>query len=63
LGGCSMDAERGLRMASPYREAVTMRCYLAGHALYRDAPARAQFAADMRAFARAAVQPQEKIRP
>jgi hypothetical protein len=57
LGGCSMDAERGLRIASPYREAVTMRCYPAGHAIYRDAPARAQFAADMRAFMRAAVQP------
>lgn len=63
LGGCSMDAERGLRMALPYREAVTMRCYLAGHAIYRDAPARAQFAADMRAFAHAAAQPQEKTRP
>lgn len=57
LGGCSMDAERGKRMASPYREAVSMRCYLAGHAIYRDAPARALFAADMRAFARRAVQP------
>jgi carboxypeptidase C (cathepsin A) len=57
LGGCSMDAERGKRMASPYREAVSMRCYLAGHAIYRDAPARAQFAADMRRFARDAVQP------
>ncbi|WP_454759615.1 S10 family serine carboxypeptidase-like protein [Caulobacter segnis] len=57
LGGCSMDAERGKRMASPYREAVSMRCYLAGHAIYRDAPARAQFAADMRAFARDAVKP------
>jgi len=57
LGGCSMDAERGQRMASPYRQAVSMRCYLAGHAIYRDAPARAQFAADMRAFARDAVKP------
>ena len=57
LGGCSMDAERGRQIASPYREAVTMRCYLAGHAIYRDAPARARFAADMRAFMRAAVQP------
>lgn len=57
LGGCSMDAERGKRMASPYREAVSMHCYLAGHAIYRDAPARAQFAADMRAFARDAVKP------
>lgn len=59
LGGCSMDAERGRRMASPYREAVSMHCYLAGHAIYRDAPARAQFAADMRAFAKAAVRPQD----
>jgi carboxypeptidase C (cathepsin A) len=59
LGGCSMDAERGRRMASPYREAVGMHCYLAGHAIYRDAPARAQFAADMRAFARDVVRPKE----
>ena len=50
-------SERGKRMASPYREAVSMKCYLAGHAIYRDAPARAGFAADMRAFARGAVQP------
>jgi carboxypeptidase C (cathepsin A) len=57
LGGCSMDAERGKRMASPYREAVSMRCYLAGHAIYRDAQPRAAFAADMRAFARDAVKP------
>jgi pimeloyl-ACP methyl ester carboxylesterase len=54
LGGCSMDAELGRQMTSPHREAVTFRCYLSGHAIYRDAPARAQFANDMRALARAA---------
>lgn len=54
LGGCSMDAELGRQLATPYREAVTFHCYLSGHAIYRDAPARAQFANDMRALARAA---------
>lgn len=54
LGGCSIDAEHGRRLSSPHREAVTFRCYLSGHAIYRDAPARAQFAQDMRALARAA---------
>lgn len=54
LGGCSIDAELGRRLPSPHREAVTFRCYLSGHAIYRDAPARAELAADMRALARAA---------
>ncbi|PZQ59441.1 MAG: hypothetical protein DI570_16045 [Phenylobacterium zucineum] len=54
LGGCSIDAEHGRRLSSPHREAVTFRCYLSGHAIYRDAPARGQFANDMRALARAA---------
>ncbi|MBS0331657.1 MAG: hypothetical protein JSS35_02715, partial [Proteobacteria bacterium] len=54
LGGCSTDAELGRRMAEPYRGRVTFRCYLAGHAIYRDAGPRAEFAADMRELARAA---------
>jgi pimeloyl-ACP methyl ester carboxylesterase len=54
LGGCSMDAEMGRRLPSPYREAVTYRCYISGHAIYRDAPARAMFAGDLRALARSA---------
>lgn len=33
---------------------MTFRCYLSGHAIYRDAPARAEFANDMRALARRA---------
>ncbi|MDZ4374482.1 MAG: hypothetical protein U1C74_24080 [Phenylobacterium sp.] len=57
LGGCSMDAEHGRQLQSPHREAVTFRCYLAGHAIYRDAPARAEFAADFRALARAVANP------
>ncbi|WP_337187634.1 hypothetical protein [Phenylobacterium sp.] len=52
LGGCSIDAELGRRLPPPDRERVTFRCYLAGHAIYRDAPARADFAEDMRALAR-----------
>jgi hypothetical protein len=55
LGGCSMDAELARHLTPPYREAVTFRCYLAGHAIYRDAPARALLAADLRALARHAV--------
>jgi hypothetical protein len=54
LGGCSMDAELGRRMPAPYKDQMTFRCYLAGHAIYRDAGPRAEFAADMRALARAA---------
>jgi carboxypeptidase C (cathepsin A) len=54
LGGCSMDAEMGRQLPSPYREAVTWRCYISGHAIYRDAPARGEFANDLRALARAA---------
>jgi carboxypeptidase C (cathepsin A) len=54
LGGCSMDAELGRRLEPPYRDAVTFRCYHAGHAIYRDAGARAAFAADMRALMRGA---------
>ncbi|WP_293454718.1 hypothetical protein [Phenylobacterium sp.] len=57
LGGCSMDAELGRRLAAPYRSRITFRCYLAGHAIYRDAQPRAQFADDMRALARAAAEP------
>jgi len=57
LGGCSIDAELGRRLESPYREQVSFRCYLAGHAIYRDIGARAEFAADMRALARAAAKP------
>lgn len=52
LGGCSIDAEHGRHLEPPYRQAITFRCYVSGHAIYRDAPARAQFAADMRALAR-----------
>ena len=55
LGGCSIDAEYGRRLPSPWKEQVSYRCYLAGHAIYRDAPARAAFAEDMRALAREAV--------
>jgi len=52
LGGCSMDAELARQLGPPYRDAVTFRCYLAGHAIYRDAPARALLAADLRMLAR-----------
>lgn len=55
LGGCSIDAEHGRHLEPPYREAISFRCYLSGHAIYRDAPARARFADDMRALARAAI--------
>ena len=55
LGGCSMDAELGRQLTSPYSRAVTFRCYLSGHAIVRDALARALFADDMRALARAAL--------
>jgi hypothetical protein len=54
LGGCSVDAEYGRRLQPTYGSQVRFSCYLSGHAIYRDAPARADFANDMRALARAA---------
>jgi hypothetical protein len=57
LGGCSMDAELGRRLEPPFRGRVTFRCYLSGHAIYRDPRPRAQLADDMRALARAAATP------
>ncbi|ODT86400.1 hypothetical protein [Phenylobacterium sp. SCN 70-31] len=63
LGGCSIDAELGRRLPPPDRERVTFRCYLAGHAIYRDAPARAEFAQDMRALARKVQAPLSGAKP
>lgn len=57
LGGCSMDAELARQLEPAYSGRVKARCYLAGHAIYRDALPRAQFADDMRALARAAAKP------
>ncbi len=54
LGGCSMDAEHGRNLPAEWRGRIRFRCYLSGHAIYRDAPARAEFAADMRQLAREA---------
>jgi len=52
LGGCSIDAELARHLTGHDRDAIRFHCYLAGHAIYRDAPARAAYAADLRAFAR-----------
>lgn len=57
LGGCSVDAELGRQLPPPDRDRVSFRCYLAGHAIYRDTLPRAQFATDVRALARAAALP------
>lgn len=54
LGGCSMDAEHGRNLPRAWAGAIRFRCYLAGHAIYRDAGPRAEFAADMRQLAREA---------
>lgn len=54
LGGCSMDAERWRRIEPRYQSRIAVRCYLAGHAIYRDAQPRAQFASDLRTLARGA---------
>lgn len=55
VGGCSIDAEHGRHMPAAYAGKITFSCYLSGHAIYRDATPRAQFADDMRALARAAL--------
>jgi carboxypeptidase C (cathepsin A) len=53
LGGCSINAERSRRLASPYKEAVEYKCYPGAHQMYLDAPARTQFSNDVKAFMRA----------
>ncbi|RIA37940.1 carboxypeptidase C (cathepsin A) [Hephaestia caeni] len=52
VGGCSIDAEHGRHLPPAYVGKIAFRCYLSGHAIYRDAGPRAQFADDMRALAR-----------
>src|SRR3546814_3301079 len=52
VGGCSIDAEHGRHLPPAYAGKIAFRCYLSGHAIYRDAGPRAQFADDMRALAR-----------
>ena len=52
LGGCSIDAEHVRRLEGAARGAVIARCYMSGHAIYRDAPARAAYADDIRSLAR-----------
>jgi carboxypeptidase C (cathepsin A) len=54
LGGCSIDAERARHLVEPFAHAIRFRCYMAGHAIYRDAPARHLFADDLRTLAREA---------
>ena len=53
LGGCSINAERGRHLDSPYKEAVEFKCYDGGHMMYRDTPARTLFSKDVKALMRA----------
>lgn len=52
LGGCSIDAEHARHLPPSYSGKITFRCYLSGHAIYRDAIPRARFAEDMRRLVR-----------
>lgn len=52
LGGCSIDAEHARHLPASYKGKIRFRCYLSGHAIYRDDDPRAGFAGDMRQLAR-----------
>ena len=47
LGGCSINAERARRLVSPYKEAITWKCYDGAHQMYLDAQARTAFINDV----------------
>jgi hypothetical protein len=53
LGGCSINSERARRLPSPYKEAVSYKCYLGPHQMYLEPPARTLFSNDVKAFIRA----------
>jgi hypothetical protein len=50
LGGCSINSERARRLESPYKEAITWKCYDGAHQMYLDAPARTVFSNDVKAL-------------
>src|SRR5689334_19364343 len=54
LGGCSINTERAKHLAAEFSAAVQWKCYLGAHQMYLDAPARAAFSNDVKAFIRAA---------
>ena len=49
---CAIGAETERRLLEPLRGAIRFKCYAGGHAMYEDAPVRAGFARDLRAFFR-----------
>jgi carboxypeptidase C (cathepsin A) len=55
LGGCSINSERARRLGSPYKEAITWKCYDGAHQMYLEAPARTAFSNDVRMLIRSAV--------
>jgi carboxypeptidase C (cathepsin A) len=52
LGGCSINAERARRLASPYKEAVQYKCYDGAHMMYREPAVRTSFSNDVKALMR-----------
>jgi pimeloyl-ACP methyl ester carboxylesterase len=47
---CALGEETQRRLPAPLREAMRFKCYPGGHAMYEDAPVRAEFARDLREF-------------
>jgi hypothetical protein len=54
LANCEANAEMMRRLEPGIRSRVTFRCYGGGHMMYRDADARRQFSADIKALVSAA---------
>lgn len=50
LANCPGDEERSRRLAPELKAAMTFRCYVGGHMMYRDAATRAALSADVRAL-------------
>ena len=55
LNNCAGNEEDARRLKPELEQAVTFKCYIGGHMMYRDQPSRLQFAKDVSAMIRAAL--------
>ena len=48
LGNCAADAARAMTLPAPLKAAMSFRCYVGGHMMYRDAESRVALSRDIR---------------
>ena len=50
LGNCAADTERARGLAPALKAAMSFRCYVGGHMMYRDPASRTALTRDVRAL-------------